>query len=204
MTGNGIIVEVRRLLYESSADLWTDADILAHVNAEIRQLPFKGIYLEELWTTAKVDDQQDYALPSNTFKIEVLEENTGTTADPSWEQMRGYDFYAGGLWLSTPATDTHTMRAWISKSFTEITASATENDIPNNKIDIVIYGAAIRAYQQLIGYLVDSKNYDAIAKPDGPSITNIRGWITELKTYQKIMLDEIRGIPRPRSIDMTS
>ena len=202
MTGNEIIAEVRRLLYESSADLWTDADILAHTNAEIRQLPYKGIYLEQVWTTPKVDAQQDYALPDNTYKIEVLEENTGTASNPDWQTMRGYDFYAGGLWLASPATDTNTMRAWISKSFTEIAANTTESDIPENKLDIVVYGAAVRAYQQLIGYLVDSKNYDAIVKPDGVSLNGVRAWITELKSYQKLMIEEVRGVPRPRFINM--
>jgi hypothetical protein len=202
MTGNEILAEIRRLLYEASADLWTDADLIAHANAEIRLLPFKGIFLEELWTTSKVADQQDYAVPSDTFKIELLEENTGTTDNPSWEEMKGYDFYAGALWLSSMPSDTHTIRAWISKAFSAIAANNTESDIPETKIDIVIYGAAIRAYQQLVGYIVDSKNYDSNIKPDGISLSNVRGWIVELEAHQKRMLEVIRGIPRPRQINM--
>lgn len=202
MTGAEIITEIRRLLYEASADLWTDADLIAHANAEIRHLPYKGIYKEELWTTSKVSAQQDYELPTSTFKIEYLEENGGTTDNPDWQEMRGYDFYGGALWLPAPASDTRTIRAWISKAFTEIANDATESDIPENKIDIVIYGAAIRGYQQLIGYLVDAKNYDSIIKPDGITMNAVRGWIMELEAHQKRMLDVIRGVPRPRSISM--
>jgi len=190
------------LLYEASADLWTDADLNAYINAEIRLLPTKGIYAEELWTTSKVKNQQDYTLPTNTVKIERLEENLGTDSDPNWRDMAGWDLYAGALWLEIPPTDTRTMRAWIKKKFSTLSDNNDESDVPEEKLDIVIYGAAIRAYQALIGYMVDQKNYDAIVKPDGISMGQVRAWIAELRDQRREILREVRGIPRPRMIDL--
>lgn len=43
-----IVTEVRDNLYETTADLWTDAQLVKHLRAEIRSLPRKGLYLEEL------------------------------------------------------------------------------------------------------------------------------------------------------------
>lgn len=202
MTGNEILTEVRRLLYEASADLWEDEDILAHTKAEIRRLPTRGIYLEELWEISKEKNRRDYSLPSDTVDIEILEENYGTDSAPDWQEMKGWDTYAGALWLGVTPTDTRTIRVWIKKKFATIEETEDESEIPDDKIDAVIYGAAIRAYQQLIGYMVDQKNYDAIAKPDGISMNHVRAWIKDLQDELKNILAEIRGVPRPRSIDM--
>lgn len=194
--------EIRVLLYEATADLFTDADLDTHINAEVRLLPGRGIYIEEMHTIAKELQEQDYEVPDNTVKVEFLEENYGTASNPDWQPMKGWDHYAGAIWLRVPPTDTRTMRAWIQKRFTKLTSDGQTSDVPEHQIDVVIYGAAIRAYQQLVGYLVDQKNYDAIVKPDGISLGNVRGWIRELREDRDSILKRVRQVRKPRSIDL--
>ena len=76
---DAILAEVRDNLYEVTADLWTDAQLIKHIRAEIRSLPRKNIYLEEIHTTSTVVDQIDYVLPTGTIEVEKVESDWGTS-----------------------------------------------------------------------------------------------------------------------------
>lgn len=169
------------------------------MNQELRALPRKGIYREEIYTTSRVVDQLDYTLPSGTFKVEKVEVNTSTSAQPYWVPVAGWDNYGGALHLSSRPTDTYTMRVFIRKGFTN---NGTTIDIEDPEADALIFGIAARAYKALLGYFVDAKNWDTVAKPDGISANQVLALYREAKVDYRDALSTYRKYPMPRSVDM--
>jgi hypothetical protein len=208
MTLTEIISAVRYKLYElnsagtPAADFFTDTHITANINAELRVLPSKNVYLEEIHTSPKVVDQVNYALPTGTIKVEKVEQNLGTATDEDWDEIKGWDTYDGGLYLSFKPKDTKDLRIHVKMKFTELSVGSTESDFPEQKIDLLILGAAMKCYQDLMGYLLDAKNWDTIAKPDGITMRDVRAWYNDLKTEYVDLLRTTRVSPRPRDIDL--
>jgi len=199
---------VRRKLYEldavgtPAADLFTDTHIDANINAELRILPSKNVYNEEIHTTPQVVDQLDYQLPSGTKKVELVEKNMGTTTDPDWKEIKGWDNYGGAIYLPQKPKDTKNLRIHIKKTFTELATAAQECELDDDKTDLLVLGVALKCYQDLMGYFVDAKNWDSTAKPDGITMRDVRAWYNDLKVEYIDLLRTIRTSPRPRFIDL--
>jgi len=207
MTKAELRTEIRRRLYESTADLWTNADIDAFARQEIMSLPAKNIYKEEIYTTAFVEDQEDYLLPTGTFKVEKIEVDYGNTTDHEWIKAdNGWDHYAGSLWFTPAPNVTYPFRVFCKMNFTDLD-SYTDNqeiDVPEDKLEVVILGAALRGYSSLMGYFVDNKNWDYNAKPDGTNMNQVQAWIRDIKTEYMDALKYAKKSPQPRFIDLTS
>ncbi len=199
---DAILAEVRDNLYETTANLWTDAQLVKHMRAEIRSLPRKNIYLEEIHTTDTVTDQLDYILPTGTLDVEKVERNWGTDTRPDWQEIKGWDEYGGALYLAERPSTVWTMRVHIKKSFADLTAGATVSDVSDDKIEVVVWGTCLRAYRQLMGYFSDAANWDSISKPDGLSMSQIQGWYRDARQEYKELVQTYRTTPRPRDIDL--
>lgn len=197
-----IRTRARNYLYEATADLFTDARVNQGISDTFAELPRKGVYLEEIHTTARVVDQLDYSLPSGALKIEKVDVNLGTSAKPDWDEIKGWDNYAGALWLRQRPTDTYDMRIHIRKKFTDLTDDTTATDVPSDQLELVAVGATIKCYQMLIGYLVHAKNWDSVAKPDGIGLPQVQAWIRDLREIYHKMINDQRRFPRPREINM--
>lgn len=202
MTRSDIRTLVRDYLNEATADLWTDATLNRLINEEIRSLPKKNIYLEEIHTASTVVDQYDYTLPSGTVKVELVERNVGTTSKPDWQEVKGWDNYAGALYLRSRPTTVWTMRIHIKKKFSELSDDVTAIDIPDDKAEVVVWGTVVRAYKALMGYFVDAKNWDSVAKPDGIGMPQVQNWLIMAKTEYKEVVNLYRTVPRPREINL--
>lgn len=196
--------DARALLYEATADLFTDANLNTYINQELRSLPRRGIYLEDIYTTTTVLNQVDYMLPTGTYKVEQIEINFGNSDNTDWQTINGWKQFAGAIWLPSKPSDARTLRIWIRKSFTVPSADGVTMDFPVEKSEVLSIGAAIRAYQSLMGYMSDQKNYDSIIKPDGVSMTQVGNWLKELQSDHKRILDTYRTIPQVREMDMVN
>lgn len=199
---DAILAEVRDNLYEVTADLWTDAQLVKHIRAEIRSLPRKNIYLEEIHTTSTVADQIDYVLPTGTIEVEKVERDWGTSTRHDYQEILGWDEYGGALYLPERPSVVWTMRIHVKKQFTDLTAGGTTSDVPDDKIEVVVWGVCVRAYRQLMGYFTDAANWDSIAKPDGLSMNQIQGWYRDARQEYKELVQTYRITPRPRDIDL--
>lgn len=203
-TREDIRTEVRDNIYESVADLVTDAQLNRMISAELRGLPRKNIYIEELRTSTTVVDQLDYSLPTNTYKVELVERNWGTASQPTWEEIKGWDNYDDALWLKERPSSAWTMRIHIRKGFTVLSDDVTASDVPDDKMEVVIFGVVVRAYKMILGYFLDAKNWDAIAKPDGVSLNQILNLYREAKEDYKDAVNKYKTSPRPRDIDLVN
>jgi hypothetical protein len=193
---------VRNYLYEATADLFTDAKINQALDEAMIELPRDGINNQEIQETTLIVDQLDYALPTGTDTVEEVEINLGTSAKPYWKGMQGWDVYADSLWLSARPSRADTIRIKIRKEFTVLTSDLTDTDVPDNKIPVLTCLAAIKCYEMFIGYFVDAKNWDAIAKPDGVDMTKVMAWIRELKTKYDNMKMKFKETPKVREINL--
>lgn len=202
MKRDAIRTSIRYYLYEDSADLFSDARINQAITDTLRELPRKNIYLEQIHTTARVKDQIDYTLPAGTLKVEKVEINLGTSSKPDWDEVKGWDLYGDALYLRSRPNDTYTMRIHIRKKFTNLTDDVTDTDVPNEKLEVLIAGAAYRCYKMLMGYFVDAKNWDSIAKPDGVSMNQVMNWLKMAKDDYEDLIQTFRTYPRPRDINL--
>jgi len=203
MTRSDLRTSIRDYLYESTADLWLDAQLNRWIDQEMRAMPRKGVYSEEIYSTTQVVDQLDYALPTGTYKTELVEINTGTTDKPYWIEAKGWDNYGGALWFKSRPTYAYPMRVHVRKSFTILTDDVTATDVPDPETEVLIFGVAKRAYKAILGYFVDSRNWDTIAKPDGVSLNQISNLYQQSKLDYDDSIKTYRKYPRPRDIDMT-
>jgi hypothetical protein len=204
MTRDEIRVRVRDYLYESSADLWSDAQINRLYEEETRSLPEKDVYLEELWTTSTVADQIDYTLPDGTVKVELVERNYGTSTKPDWGELSGWDNYSGALYLPYTPTDVESIRIHIKKRFTVVTDDVTALDLPDEKTELLVWGIVVRAYQMLIGYLRGSVSWDSVTKPGDVAITSVGNWLRDARDHYRELTHQFQTTPKPREINLTS
>lgn len=195
--------EVRVDLFEPTADLWADADLNSFIAAEIRSLPRKGIYLEKTYTFTTIVNDDNFALPSNVFKVEKIERNWGTSALPDWVEVKGYDFYNNALYFPSRVSTAYDLRLFWKQSFTVPTDDVTASDIPDEKMEVVIAGCTRRAYKKLLSYFLDTSNWDTIAKPDGISLNQALGLYKEAKDDYQKLIQQYKTVPRPRDIDLT-
>ena len=195
---------VRDYLHESVADIWTDEQLNRHILEELRSLPSKSIYLEEMWTTTCTQDQQDYALPTGTIKVESVEKNEGTTSAPNWCELKGADFYGGALYLPYHPSTGDEIRVKIKKSFDDVTADDVDLSLPDYKIEVLVWGTVIRAYRQFIGYLRNSESWDTVTKPGDHNISTIQNWIKEAQEHYKMLIQQYMTSPKPRDINLTA
>lgn len=193
----------RDYLNEATADLWTEATLNRLINEEIRSLPRKDIYLEEIHTVSTGVDQFDYTLPTGTVKVEKVEKNVGTSSKPDWQEWTGWDNYAGALYLRSRPTTAWTMRIHIKKKFTELSDDTTATDIPDEKVEVLVWGTVVRAYKALMGYFVDAKNWDSVAKPDGIGMSQVQNWLIQAKAEYRELVNLYKTSPRPRDINLT-
>jgi len=196
---------IREKLDESTADLWTDTQLDDFADEELRTLPAKNVYKEEVWESNTVVDKRTYPLPTGTIKVEKVEINDlNSTNEDDYNEIKGWDTFAGNLYLPQRTIAVYPLRLSIKKSFTPI-ADLTEGqalDIPDAKIEVLVLGTVLRAYSKLMGYFVDLKNWDYNAKPDGISMQQVQSWIRDIKTEYKEILSAVRFVPKPRFIDL--
>lgn len=197
-----IITRVRDYLYEATADKFTDAQLQRFFLEELRALPSKAVYLEQIWSTTLVQNQQSYTLPANIFKVERVEINYGTASVPDWEKIDGWDNYSGALYLSFLPSSTYTLRAFLRMKFTDITDDVTTLEIDDDKSEILVWGIVIRAYKALIGYLKGDLSWDSVTKPGGISVSVVQAWLRDAKQEQKELIQQYATSPRPRDIGL--
>lgn len=199
-----IRTRVRDYLYEDTADIFTDVQLNHLIADEITSLPSKGIYLQEIWTTPLVVDQQDYELEEGTIGVEALEINMGTTAKPDWVEYKGWKVYQDALYLPDFPTTTDTIRAHLKKRFTNVTDDVTYLDIPDEIAEVVVWGTVIRAYKMVIGYLRSSKSWDSVTLPKSLSIPIIQAWLKDARQDYKELLEAYKIPQKPRDINLVS
>jgi len=195
---------VRYKLDESTADLWADTELDAFADEELRTLPAKNVYKEEIWDSKTVENITEYPLPSGTIKVEKVQINYSSSVIPEYQDQNGCDTFANVLYLPQKPTAVTDLRIWIKKSFTPL-ASLTDDqtlDIPDAKIEVLVLGTVLRAYSKLMGYFVDLKNWDYNAKPDGISMQQVQAWIRDCKEEYTKILNAVRFTPKPRFIDL--
>ena len=193
----------RDYIYEATADLLTDARLNNGIDHTMRELPTKGVYLEEVWTKDMEENKIGYTLPTGTIKVEKLEQNMGTTTLFDWQEISGWDNYGGAIYLRSRPTIIYTMRAHLKKRFTILAADETVTDVPDDKLELVAIGTALRAYKMLMGYFMRTANWDAIGKPDGTDMGRLSRWIRQLDEDYNKLIKSFRTVPRARSINLT-
>ena len=193
---------VRNYLYEASADLFADAKINQALDEAMTELNVDGVYTQAIFENTLVVNQLDYALPTGTVEVESIEMNVGTSDNPEWKTMHGWEVYAGAYWLSVRPATTNTVRLKVRKRFTLLTDDVTATDVPTDKIPILTCLASIKCYEMLMGYFVDAKNWDSIAKPDSVDMTKVIAWIRELNTKYQRMRMKFRETPKAQDINL--
>lgn len=199
-----IRTRARDYLYENVADIWTDDSLNRLITEEINSLPNKDIYSEQIWTVPLVVDQTEYALPETACKIEELEINAGTSDNPVWVEFKGWDLYAGALCLQLKPSLSDTLRAKIKARFTPPTDDITALDVPDETIEVVVWGVVVRAYKMLIGYLRGSVSWDTVTKPGDVSLSSVQAWLRDAKDDYKKLVQQFAIVPKPRDIDLVS
>ncbi len=197
-----IRTEVRDAFYEPVADLISDNQLNKFLAQEIRSLPRKGIYLEEYETATVDQNHSDYGLNSNVYKVDAVEANVGTADLPQWSPLKGWEQFGDAIRLATYPSGFDTIRIKVRKNFTVLTDDTTVSDIPDDVMEVVIWGTVKRAYMSLMGYFKDAKNWDAIAKPDGISMYQIIAWYKEAANEYKELLKLYRKTPTAHDIDL--
>lgn len=200
---------VREKLDELATDLWTDQQLYDFGDEELRTLPAKRVYKQEVWDCQTAKDLngnfvRDYPLPTGTIQVEDVQINESSIQD-DYNPMVGWETFANVLTLPYRPTMVSNLRIKIQKSFTPL-SSLTDGqslDIPDSKVEVLVLGTVLRAYSKLMGYFVDLKNWDYNAKPDGISMTQVQSWIRDLKTEYSEILAAVRFMPKPRYINLT-
>lgn len=187
--------------------IFSDPLLNRHIIREILSLSSKDIYLEEIWETT-LDPTLDYSdgisLPDSTIKVESVERNDGTTTTPFWNPINGVDNYQGALFLPYTPTTIQDLRIKIRKAFAVPADNTIDTEVPDDKIEIVIWGTTIRCYRILIGYLRGSQSWDSTTKPGDLQIYSIIAFLKEARDYYKELVQQYHTDPRPREIDLTS
>lgn len=187
-----IRTEVRDTIAEdsaSSAGIWSDNQVNRAIAAEIRSLHRKGIYSREKDTGDTVVDQLDYTYPGGCFKVDKVERNWGTAAKPIWQPEFGWSQDEAAVYLGVRPTTIWTMRFSFRKKYTVLTDDVTSSDIPDEKIEVVVLGAALRLMRRLASYYGNTANWDSISKPDGVTINTVNNF---LQTLKKDYLDAVQ------------
>lgn len=202
--------EIRDNIQEASGidgAIFSDALINRHITREIRSLPQKEVYLEELHT-ATLSSTTDYSngitLPTGTVKIEEVERNEGTSSYPDWEPLRGVDFYAGALFLPYRITSSTSVRMKLKKEFTVPTDDVTALDIPDDKCEVVVWGVTVRLYRILMGYLRGSQSWDSVTRPGQLEMTVVQNWLRDAERHYNELISQYSTSPKPRDIDLTN
>lgn len=195
---------VRDYIYESTADLISDTQLNRLIAEEIYSLPKKNIYLQEIHTTSTVVDQIDYALPTGTIEVELLERNDGAGDKPVWTEINGFDVYGNALYLPYRPSKVDTIRIHISKQFSVPTDDTTAYDVPDDQLEVVVWGTVCRVYRMLMGYFRNSKNWDAISKPDGVSLSSVQNWLRDAERHYTELVKQYAVPTLPRDIDLVS
>ncbi len=206
MTRSDLRTRVRDYLDESVADIWSDDQLNRYYLEEVRSLPRKGVYLEELWEmtlSSSTDYTDGITLPTGTYKVEAVEKNDGSTTNPFWNEVPGIDVYAGSLHLPYDPGD-ETLRLKLKKNFTEVADNVTSLDIPDDKSEVLVWGIVVRAYKQLVGYYRNDKSWDSVTKPGEVGLTAIQGWLRDAKSEYQELVRLYRSVSKPRDIDLTS
>lgn len=178
----------------------TDAQLNKQINKEIRSLPSKDIYAEDV--LAFSTSSNEYTLSSTTFKIESIERNVGTTTDPYWQEIKGWDTYGGKLYLPFKLSSSTDFRMFRKKTFSTLSDDSTSSDIPDDKMEVVIQGVICRSYRFVLSYLKDAKNWDSVAKPDGFDIGRILAVYQDAKRDYKELISLYKTVPKPRDINL--
>jgi hypothetical protein len=195
---------VRDYLYEAAADWFSNDQLNRLISEEILSLPSKDIYLESLYTTNLVVNQQDYTLPTGTKKIEKLQINNGTSTIPYWNDVTGYDTFNNAIYLDWIPYSTNEIRAFLRFQFTNPTGDVVALDVPDDVCEIVVWGVVIRAYKMAIGYLRNAKNWDSVAKPDYLTLNTLSNWLAEARKDYNDLVKHYMFVSRPRDINLVS
>lgn len=208
MTQADIRTEVRDYIQETSGvtgGIFTDDVLNRAIASEIRGLPSKDIYKEELWQVSLVpttDYSDGIALPDGTVKVEGIERNDGTATYEDWNPLSGVDNYEGAIFLPYTVTSAQDIRVKIKKAFAVPANNTDQVEVPEDKMEVVIWGVVIRCYRMLLGYLRGSQSWDSVTKPGDLSIPVVTVWLREAQDHYKEIVQQFATSPRPRDIDL--
>lgn len=204
MVRSDIITRVRDYIYEDTANVFTDTQLQRFFLEELRALPSKGVYKEEIWSTTLVVNQQSYTLPTGVVKLEKFERNDGTSSYPAWNPLGGYDVYNNALYLDWLPGTADSVRGLLRMKFTDVNDDTTALEIADDKSEILVWGIVVRCYKAIIGYKNNSKSWDSVTKPGDISLSSLQNWLRDAKQEQKDLIKQYATVSRPRSIDLVS
>lgn len=202
-----IRARARDYLNESTASLWSDAQLNRYINEGLNSLPSKDIYYEDILPFTLVVDQLTYtyaSIGSLIFKVERLERNDGTASLPDWNETKAWDNYKDTIILRWRPSRADSMQVFVKKYFTVPTGDVVALDLPDDKCEILVWGVVVRAYKQLIGYLRGSVSWDTVTKPGDLSIPAVQGWLRDARKDYQDLVQQYATSPRPRDIDLVS
>lgn len=180
-----------------------NSEINAAFLATIRGLPYKGVYKEEFWYRTLETNVREYGWESGTVKPEKVEVDQGNSSLPDYAPITGYELFANTIILPFYPTQARTMRVWAKMKFTEIDDDDTDVDVPDDKSEVVVYGMLRRLLENVINYALDAKNFDAILKPDGVTLPQLKGWRDEMRAEEERIIKSFQRKPVPRQMNMT-
>lgn len=200
--------EIRDNIQEASGitgALFSDTLLNRTINRELRSLPTKGVYLEQIWEMA-LDPTVDYTdgitMPTGTVKLENVEINNGTSSIPYWTGLNGTQVYGGALFLPFRPFVAWSIRARLKKFFTLPTDDVAYLDIDDDKAEVLIWGVTVRLYRMMIGYLRGSQSWDSVTKPGDLSIPVIQAWLRDAKTEYNDLIKQYSNAMLPREISL--
>lgn len=202
--------EIRDNLQEASGidgAIWSDDLLNRHITREIRSLPAKDIYDEDIYTVTldpTIDYSDGISLPTGTVKVEAVERNDGTSSFPDWIGISGVDNYNGAIFLPYRVHTAVSLRLKIKKTFTVPTDDVTALDIPDDKCEIVAAGVTLRCFKMLVAYLFKSISWDSVTKPGDVQVSVAQNWVRDAKKEYDEVIRNYRTEPRPRDIDLVS
>lgn len=183
-------------------DIFPDSEINAAFVDTIRGLPWKGVYKEEFWFRTLSTTSKEYGYQTGTIEIERVEVNEGTSDREDYVKVEGYELFANTIILPSYPSSARTMRVRAKMKFTEITDDDTDVDVPDEKAEAVKYGMVRRLLENLIHYVIDSKNYDSILKPDGLSLPQLKGWRDEIRAEEERTIKSFKTKQKPREMNL--
>lgn len=190
-------------MYEDVANIFSDDQINRFYAEETRSLPQKNIYLEEIWETNAVQNQQEYSLPTGVVHVEKVEINLNGSIPERWDEINGVQKFGNSIFFPFLLTNSNdVIRIYVRKQFQVITDDESELDIPDEATEVLVWGMVLRGYKRLVGYYRNSKNFDSVTMPNGVTLSVIQGWMRDAKTEYRDLLDQYSAQGKPKDIDL--
>lgn len=198
---------IRNYLYEQGTEtvkLWTDAQLNDWMFEEVQSWWGKSIYNPEVMESVSEDGMTEFDVPDRTIAIDLIEIDYNNGATPRrWSKVVGWKRYGGKVILGNPIYGTYPLRMFCRRQYQSPAEDSLTLGITDAQMEVLVAGVCLRAYRALMGYFVDAKNWDAVAKPDGISFNQVQNWYRMLKEDYEGMVRRNKRQPTARDIDLT-